>query len=182
MFRKLLMISGLTLLLGACGSQNTSNYQVQFPPLDIMQFMTGQVKAWGIVQDLHGQVVQRFTVDIHGERNDKQQLVLDERFTYLFGQGPATRTWTLTQINDGQISGHANDILTPAEGQAYGNAFNFVYQMMIPVGDHQLRVTLDDWFYAFDENTLLNRSDIKKFGITVAEVTIFMQRQSSKGD
>jgi hypothetical protein len=31
--------------------------------------------------------------------------------------------------------------------------------------------------WAFDDQTLVNRSYIKKFGITFAEVTIFMQRQ-----
>ncbi|MEC8747574.1 MAG: DUF3833 family protein, partial [Pseudomonadota bacterium] len=39
-------------------------------------------------------------------------------------------------------------------------------------------VTFDDWFWAFDDSTMMNRSYIRKFGIVMAEVTIFMQKQT----
>ena len=48
--------------------------------------------------------------------------------------------------------------------------------MDLPVGDNEYRVQFDDWMWAMDENTLMNRSDIKKFGLVMAEVTIFMQK------
>lgn len=38
-------------------------------------------------------------------------------------------------------------------------------------------VNFDDWFWALDDNTMMNRSYIKKSGIVMAEVTIFMQKQ-----
>jgi hypothetical protein len=49
--------------------------------------------------------------------------------------------------------------------------------MDLPVGESSYRVKFEDWMWAFDENTLMNRSYIRKFGITFAEVTLFMQRQ-----
>jgi len=49
--------------------------------------------------------------------------------------------------------------------------------MDLPVGDKVYRVAFDDWMWAFNENTLMNRSYIRKFGLVMAEVTIFMQRQ-----
>jgi hypothetical protein len=73
--------------------------------------------------------------------------------------------------------GRAGDIAGPAEGVAYGNAFNFNYEMDLPVDDTEYRVVFDDWFWAFDDTTMMNRSYIKKFGIVMAEVTIFMQKQ-----
>ena len=48
--------------------------------------------------------------------------------------------------------------------------------MDLPVGDTQSAVIFDDWFYAMDDQRIFNRSEIKKFGLTFAEVTIFMQR------
>ncbi|MEQ8493191.1 MAG: DUF3833 family protein, partial [Gammaproteobacteria bacterium] len=38
------------------------------------------------------------------------------------------------------------------------------------------RVAFDDWMWLVDERQLFNRSYIRKFGLTVAEVSIFMQR------
>jgi hypothetical protein len=49
--------------------------------------------------------------------------------------------------------------------------------MDLNVDGSTYRVAFDDWFFAIDDNTLMNRSYIKKFGIVMAEVTIFMQRQ-----
>jgi hypothetical protein len=49
--------------------------------------------------------------------------------------------------------------------------------MDLEVDGTSYRVNFDDWFWAFDENTMMNRSYIKKFGIVMAEVTIFMQKQ-----
>jgi hypothetical protein len=49
--------------------------------------------------------------------------------------------------------------------------------MDLPVDDTTYRVQFDDWIWAFDDKTIVNCSYIKKFGITMAEVTIFMQKQ-----
>jgi hypothetical protein len=49
--------------------------------------------------------------------------------------------------------------------------------MDVPVGDSKYRLRFDDWMWAMNDGVLMNRSYMKKFGITVAEVTIFMQKQ-----
>ena len=59
---------------------------------------------------------------------------------------------------------------------AYGNAMFWGYQMDLPVGDDSYRVTFKDGIWAFDDETIVNRSYIKKFGLAFAEVTIFMRK------
>ena len=49
--------------------------------------------------------------------------------------------------------------------------------MDLPVGDRTYRVRFDDWIFALDAQRIVNRSYLQKFGIDVAEVTIFMQRR-----
>jgi hypothetical protein len=39
------------------------------------------------------------------------------------------------------------------------------------------KVTLDDWMYLLDDNILVNKSTIKKFGITFGKLTIFFQKK-----
>lgn len=166
----------LAFLSGCAGAPDGPAYQQVQPKLDIQQFFTGEVKAWGIAQSWSGEVVQRFKVDIRG-RMEGETLIMDETFDYGVGEGPAQRTWKITPNGTNAFTGRAGDINGPAAGTSYGNAFNFQYEMDLPVDDTTYKVNFDDWFFAFDDTTLMNRSYIKKFGVVVAEVTIFMQKQ-----
>ena len=47
--------------------------------------------------------------------------------------------------------------------------------MKLPVGSREIEVKFEDWMWMLDESRLINRSYIKKFGIVVAEVTIYME-------
>jgi len=163
-------------LMAGCASMDTEEYQAQTPEFVLETFFDGPVKAWGIVQNRSGDVIQRMKVDIDGSFTDNQ-LVLNETFEYGLGEGAESRVWTITPLGDGMYEGTANDILDGAVGRSYGNAFNWKYQMDLPVGERTFRVKFNDWFWAFDDTTIMNRAYIKKFGLVFAEVTLFMQRQ-----
>ena len=163
-------------LSGCSVSVEGNDYKAVQPAFDLEQFFDGDVNAWGIVQNRSGEVVQRFIVDIAG-KVEGDTLTLDEKFEYGVGEGPTERVWTIVKQSDNTFIGSATDIEGPAKGTSYGNAFNFHYEMDLPVDDTTYAVTFDDWFWAFDENTMMNRSYIRKFGIVMAEVTIFMQKQ-----
>lgn len=163
-------------LTGCSVSVDGESYKTVSPKFELEAFFDGKVKAWGIVQNRSGDVVQRFIVDIDAyKQGDK--LILDESFEYGVGDGPLTRVWTITKNADGSYTGNAGDIAGPATGTPFGNAFNFAYEMDLEVDGSTYRVNFDDWFWAFNQDTLMNRSYIKKFGIVMAEVTIFMQKQ-----
>nr|WP_250207275.1 DUF3833 domain-containing protein [Alteromonas oceanisediminis] len=165
------------LTLTACSvSVDGNNYRDVSPDFNIESFFDGDVRAWGIVQDRSGEVIQRFVVDIDGSMQDGV-LTLDEKFTYGLGDGAKSRVWKIEKVGEGKYVGNAGDIAGPAAGTSYGNAFNFSYEMDLPVDDTTYRVTFDDWFWAFDDTTMMNRSYIRKFGLVMAEVTIFMQKQ-----
>ncbi|MEJ6472799.1 DUF3833 domain-containing protein [Pseudoalteromonas piscicida] len=167
----------IALLLSACSSGiDGGKYTSLSPKFDPYTFFVGDIKAWGIVQDRDGNLVQQFTVDIKGSIDENNQLVLDESFEYLLGDGVKTRIWTIQKSTNGQFSGRADDILDTASGETFGNAMNWQYRMDLPVGDTTYEVKFDDWMWSFDQSTLINRSYIEKFGIVMAEVTIFMQK------
>lgn len=172
--RLVVLFSVAVLLAGCAGGIQGERYREQSPPLEMLDFFNGHIKAWGIVQNRSGNVVQKFTVDIHGERQGNL-VVLNEEFHYIFGEGVTTRTWTIEKLPGDQYRGSATDI-EAASGVNFGSALSWSYQMDLPVDDTSYRVGFDDWMWAFDRHTLMNRSYIKKFGLTMAEVTIFMQR------
>jgi hypothetical protein len=177
-YLRLASFLGIIFLLAGCSiSIDGNNYDEQQPKFVLEEFFDGKVIAWGIVQDRSGEIVQRFKVNIDGTvENDK--VILDETFEYGLGDGPIKRVWTINKNTDGTYTGNAGDIAGPATGISYGNAFNFSYEMDLDVGDSTYRVKFDDWFWAIDNDNMMNRSYIKKFGIVMAEVTIFMQKQA----
>ena len=165
-----------TFLSACAGTIEGSRYLDIEPRFDVNQFFDGPVKAWGIVQDRSGNLIQRFEVDIQGSFEDGQ-LVLDEKFTYGVGEGVAERIWTITETIPGEYTGGAGDIAGEAVGRAFGNAMLWAYEMDLPLDGSTVRVKFEDWIWALDQERIVNRSYIKKFGITFAEVTIFMERQ-----
>ena len=160
-------------LTGCAGIQG-QRYLDQTPQFDLFEFFDGKVVAYGIVQGRDGNLLQKFSVTIDGQVQG-DELVLDEFFEYQLGQGPEYRQWRIQKTDSG-FTGGATDIPPNAVGQSYGSAFNWQYSMDLPVGDGTLDVAFDDWFWAMDGDRLMNRSVIKKFGLTLAEVTLFMER------
>ncbi len=164
-------------LLSACSiSVDGEKYLDAGEPFDLYEFFDGDVKAWGIVQDRDGNLLQRFEVDIAGSV-ENGELTLDETFEYSLGDGAKERVWKIQKLEGPNYTGTAGDIAGPASGEAFGNAFYWAYEMDLPVDNTTYRVNFQDWIWAFDNRTIVNRSYIKKFGIVWSEVTIFMQKQ-----
>lgn len=180
MIKRLLAVCLIALTVSGCATRLDGNtYQSIEPKFDLFAFFNGSVTAWGLVQGRDGELIQRFRVDIEG-RVEGDRLTLDETFIYGFGEGVSQRVWTIDRLAPGQYRGQAGDILETAVGTSYGNAFRWTYRMSIPVGERSFDVRFEDWFWAVDERRIMNRSYLQKFGLDVAEVTLFMERQTDQ--
>jgi hypothetical protein len=169
------ILLGLTMLLSACAGVSVQQYADTTPPLDLKEYFNGPIKAWGIVQDRSGKVTRRFDVDMVGTWEGDTG-TLKELFHYYDGK-KQERVWTIKKIAVGQYEGTASDILDKATGEVSGSAMRWAYKMDLPVGDKVYRITFDDWMFNMNDGVLINRSYLKKFGITVGELTLFMQKQ-----
>lgn len=165
----------LSLFLGGCSHKVLDVYQEQQPKLDLQNYFNGPIKAWGLIQDYRGRVTRRFDVDMVGSW-DGDTGKLEEKFRYYDGE-TQERTWYLTRTSVGLYEGRASDILDKATGKTQGNATRWTYKMDLDVGDKTYRITFDDWMFLMNDGILINRSYLKKFGFTVAELTLFMQKQ-----
>jgi NAD(P)-dependent dehydrogenase (short-subunit alcohol dehydrogenase family) len=59
-----------------------------------------------------------------------------------------------------------------------GNALRWRYVLALPAGGRVWNVDVDDWMYLMDEQVMLNRSAVSKFGIHVGDITLsFRKRQ-----
>lgn len=172
---KWLAVLLLTVTLGGCMPAVT-NYADTNPAFAPEEFFNGPIKAWGMVQDRTGRVRERFDVDMVG-RWDGNVGTLEEDFTYYSDGRTQRRVWTITKMPDGTYHGTASDVKKDAHGQRSGSAMRWKYVLELPVGDKVYDVTLDDWMFQMNDGVLINRSYLKKFGITVADLIIFMQKQ-----
>ncbi len=168
-----ILIMGLATILGACGV-SVDDYNDQQPQMDIQEYFTGPIKAWGIVQDRTGKVRRRFDIDLHGSW-DGDEGVLKEQFHYYDGE-EQKREWRIRKLSNNKFEGFADDVPDKATGESSGNAVRWAYALDVPVGDSVYTLQIDDWMFLMNDGVLINRSYMKKFGIKVGELTIFMKK------
>ena len=171
---KLLCAAALSLGLTACASTGVEQYRAETPVLDLKTYFNGTLDAWGMFQGRSGEVKKRFHVRIDA-RWEGDVGVLDERFSWSDGT-TSTRVWTLTRQTDGSFRGRADDVIGEALGEAAGNALRWRYHLNLPVDDTTYVVYFDDWMYLMDDDTLINRSVMSKFGIELGQATLFFRR------
>ena len=161
--------------VAACAGPDVSRYAGEQPNFDLQKYFAARTHAWGIFQGRSGEVQKRFTVtiDSHGGGDT---LVLDEHFTYSDGK-TQERQWTLIRASDGVWHGTAADVVGEALGRIAGNALNWRYTLRQPVGDTTYDLDFDDWMYLMDDNTLINRARVSKFGVEVGQVTLFFRNR-----
>jgi len=178
MIRKIIISLFCVIFLSGCGlSQSVEDYSQSTPALDFKTFFTGPMTAHGIVQNrFTGEITRKFTADLTGtwEGNDG---VLDEVFRFEDGE-VWERQWNIQNADGSSFTATAEDVNGQAVGQTAGAVAHWQYNMQVPVGDTIRDMDMDDWMYLVDEDTIINRTDMKKFGITVARMTIVIRKEN----
>tara|TARA_A100001011_G_scaffold101426_1_gene106826 strand:+ start:165 stop:689 length:525 start_codon:yes stop_codon:yes gene_type:complete len=164
----------IILLTGCVNNMKPQDFKDQKPRLIIENFLSGEVKAWGILQNRSGKVIRQFSADLNGSWNGKQ-LILDEKFNWSDGE-IQTRQWKINKIDEHNYEGTAGDVVGVAKGYSYGPAFKFEYVLLVPVKGKEIKITFDDWIFKQDNNVAINRATMKKFGFKVAELTVMFKK------
>jgi len=158
------------LVLGACAGPAVTDYAAERPVLDLRTYFNGALRAHGLFADRSGKVVRRFVVDMQCQWRGEQG-ELDERFTYADGK-LERRVWRLVHEGGGRYTGRADDVVGTASGQTAGNSFRWAYTLRLPVDGRTWEVQFDDWMHLVDEQVMLNRATMSKFGIRLGEVQL----------
>ena len=171
-FRLFLLITTLLFITSCSNKQSMKpeDFKGQNPRLIIEDYLLGNVKAWGILQNRSGKVTRQFSAELNGKW-DGEQLILDEKFHWSDGE-VQTRQWQITKIDEHNYEGTAGDVVGKARGYSYGPAFKFEYVLLVPVKGKEMKITFDDWIFMQDERVAINRAKMTKFGIKVAELTV----------
>ena len=170
---KYLLLIIISVLITSCSSNQAmkpEDFKNQKPRLIIEEYLSGNVKAWGILQNRSGKVTRQFSADLDGKWDGKQ-LILDEKFVWNDGE-IQNRQWTINKIDEHNYEGTAGDVVGTAKGFSYGPAFKFEYVLLVPVKGREMKITFDDWIFMQDVRVAINRATMTKFGIKVAELTV----------
>ena len=159
------------LFLTSCSTDmNITDFSNNKPQFKLEEYFNGKTEAWGMFHDRFGNLKRTFKVDITGTI-ESNTLTLDEKFLYDDGEQDS-RVWTIKILGNNQYSGTASDVVGEATGIAEGNALNWKYKLNLKVGDSTILVDFDDWMFLQDRNILMNRAEVKKWGLNIGVVSI----------
>ena len=168
----------LVIVITGCGV-TAQEYETEAPQMDMRTYFNGEIQAWGMFQNYRDKVTKRFHVSMRGDWQDNKG-TLDEHFTYADGT-TQRRIWNLVRIDKHTYSGTAADVIGEAHGVAFGHALRWKYTLALEVDEETYHVKFDDWMYLIDDNTVINRSIMSKFGVTLGEVTLVFIKPNADG-
>jgi len=150
-------------------AQTPENYADTSPPFDIRMVLNGPLVSEGVIYGPMGRVDARFVARMEGQWNNDGTGTLTEDFTYATG-GTQQRRWALSMGENGAFTATAPDVIGTAQGQQTGATVRMTYKIKLEedAGGHVLNVT--DWLYLMENGSIVNRSEMRKFGIKVAEL------------
>lgn len=176
MLKKSLAVLCTVLGLTGCAGVSPEVYRDQQPTLDLVTYFNGPLTAWGYFADRSGEVKRRFTVKMTGVWTGNEG-VLTENFDWSDGE-KSQRIWRITKLDAHRYIGRADDVKGEATGTAYGNALQWKYTLLLPVDGKTYEVQFDDWMILMDDTTMLNKSEMRKFGFKLGEIVISFRKDT----
>ena len=111
-------------LITSCSNNSAmkpEDFKSKEPRLIIEEYLSGNVKAWGVLQNRSGKVTRQFSADLNGSWDGKQ-LILNEKFNWDDGE-VQNREWTINKIDENNYEGTAGDVVGKAIGYSYAVSY-----------------------------------------------------------
>ena len=155
-------------------SQGPDEYADTAPLFDMKTHLNGEILSEGLIFGPTGRMSSSFVARMYGEWSGNSG-TLTEEFTYSTGR-QQTRKWFLELGNDNTFTATADDIIGSAKGEISGSTIKMTYRIVLPpeAGGYKLDVT--DWLYLAGNGTIMNRSEMRMFGVKVADLVATMRQ------
>ena len=170
-------MSFLCFILPGCHNNSIEYYGARKNKIDLRSFFDGEIECWGVIFDYKGRQSRSFYAKIKGSWSDSNNGKLEEWFDFDDGE-KTERQWNISFSNNSLFVANAHDVVGEAKGQQAGNAININYTLQVPYNNSTINLKMDDWMYLVDDNIVLNRTSMKKFGFKVGELMLFMKKKS----
>lgn len=176
-FHKWLLTGAIAMMLLGCSGPSVETYEGTEPRFDVRQYFNGMHEGHGILRDWSGKVTRRFHFTMKGAFDDKGGSVHEE---FVFDDGEKqSREWKFAMKDDHHFSGSASDGVGAAEGKQYGSAVQLRYTLKVKVDGKDMNIDFDDWmFLQPGGRAVVNETKLRKFGLTVGRLTIFIGKKA----
>ncbi|MBV0913331.1 DUF3833 family protein [Anianabacter salinae] len=143
------------------------------PGFDLRKHLNGAFLCEGVIFGPTGRVASRFVADMDVTWDGNVGTMVEE-FRYDSG-ATQHRNWTIEVAEDGSLKATAPDVVGTGTGQQMGPGVRLKYRLKLPkdAGGHELDAV--DWMYLVEGGTIVNRSQFRKYGITVVELVATMR-------
>jgi len=154
-------------------AQRPADYAATAPAFDPTRVLSGPIESEGVIYGPTGRAVSRFVMRMDGQW-DGARGTLTESFSYDSGRRQERR-WDLVLHNDGSLTATAPDIIGEGRGTISGATLRLTYRIRLPedAGGHVLDVV--DWLYLMPNGTVMNRSQMRRFGVKLGELIATMR-------
>lgn len=167
------LVTAAKSMLFSFRAQTSADYADTGPAFSLKTHLNGQILSEGLIYGPTGKMTNSFVAKMVGEW-DGDTGTLSEEFTYSNGK-QQSRKWFLKLGESNTFTATADDIVGEAYGTVSGSTIKMEYQIILPkeAGGHTLSAT--DWLYLTENGVIMNRSEMRKFGIKVAELIATMR-------
>lgn len=154
-------------------AQSPSDYAETGPAFSLQRHLRGEILSEGLIYGPNGRMANSFVARMVGEW-DGDTGTLSEEFTYSNGTRQS-RKWFLKIGPGNRFTATADDIVGEAQGIVSGATIRMDYRIRLPksAGGHILTAT--DWLYLTENGVIMNKSEMRKFGVKVAELIATMR-------
>ncbi|KIC25487.1 MULTISPECIES: DUF3833 family protein [unclassified Leisingera] len=153
--------------------QSPPDYADTGPHFILTEHLSGEILSEGVIFGPTGKMANSFTAKMVGEW-DGRTGTLSEEFTYSNGV-TQSRKWFLTLGPGNTFTATADDLVGEAQGIVSGSTVQLQYEITLPesAGGYTLKAT--DWLYLTADGVIMNRAEMRKFGVKVAELVATMR-------
>ncbi|MEX0304796.1 MAG: DUF3833 family protein [Leisingera sp.] len=153
--------------------QSPEDYAGTGPEFVLNKHLSGEILSEGLIFGPDGKMANSFVAKMVGEWEGNTG-TLSEDFTYSNGV-TQSRKWHLKLGPDNTFTATADDLVGEARGTVSGSTVQLEYEIILPesAGGHVLRAT--DWMYLTSSGVIMNKSEMRKFGLKAAELVATMR-------
>jgi len=153
--------------------QSPKDYAETGPQFDLKTHLSGEMLSEGLIFGPNGKMTNSFVAKMVGTW-DGDTGTLTEEFTYSNGK-TQNRKWYLKLGPNNTFTATADDLVGEGQGVVSGSTVRLSYEIILPqdAGGHTLQAT--DWMYLTADGAIINKSEMRKFGLKVAELVASMR-------
>lgn len=160
-------------LLLSFRAQSPSDYADIGPAFSLKEHLSGPILSEGVIYGPTGRMTTTFVAEMVGEW-DGDTGTLSEHFVYSNGI-EQHRKWYLKIGPGNTFTATADDIVGEAQGIVSGSTVMLRYTIVLPPASGGHRLTATDWMYLTRDGAIMNKSEMRKFGVKVAELIATMR-------